>query len=144
LNKEIAEQLGCKPSRVTKLLKIWFESRGLQVPNQYERRRRLAARCKPHKYQLLAAQAKALWDDGLLILEIASRLGCNRATARSAVKEWYVSRGLPIPDGRGRRKSLDRKVSHPRRMPTKKSAELENDAQADGRDTGHVDDLDGC
>ena len=47
--------------------------------------------------------------------EIAEHLHCDRNTVTKAMKFAYQSRGLPVPDGRTRRKSLDRKVSRPRR-----------------------------
>jgi hypothetical protein len=59
----------------------------------------------------LADQAKALWDDDILMQEIANVLECNRDTVTTAIRHWFGSRGLPVPDGRNRRRGLDRKTS---------------------------------
>ena len=59
----------------------------------------------------IADQAKALMDKGMLLQEIAKELGCSRDRITGAIKHWHSSRGLPVPDGRTRRKSLERKSS---------------------------------
>ena len=65
------------------------------------------------QYQQLADGAKELWDRGLLMAEIAMALDFDRNTVTSAIGYWHASRGLETPDGRSRRKELDRKVSRP-------------------------------
>ena len=65
-------------------------------------------------YQVISEDVFALLEQGLLIEEIAERQGCDRNTVTSAKKFAYTSRNLPVPDGRTRRKELDRKVSRPR------------------------------
>jgi hypothetical protein len=59
----------------------------------------------------LAERAKALWDQGRLLRDIAAALDCNRDTAAKAIRHWFGSRGLEVPDGRLRRKSLAVKTS---------------------------------
>jgi orotate phosphoribosyltransferase-like protein len=61
----------------------------------------------------LAEQAKELWDQNLLVQEIAEQLQCSRDMVTEAIGHWFRSRGLPVPDGRVRRKSLERKCSRP-------------------------------
>lgn len=61
----------------------------------------------------LADRAKALFDEGLLVKEIAARLGVTHAVTAKALRHWHVSRGLPVPDGRSRRSSLGRKHIEP-------------------------------
>lgn len=119
LMTEIAEQLGCKRSYATKLLRYWFESRGLPFPDGRRRRSRLAERhLTPPIYQTISDDVKLLADQGLLLCTIAEQLGRDTMTNSKALKYWYASRGLPVPDGRTRRKSLARKVSQSRRCPT--------------------------
>lgn len=52
-----------------------------------------------------------LYNQGMLIGEIAERLDVHPATVTSSIKFWHESRGLPVPDGRTRRKSLKKKSS---------------------------------
>jgi len=61
----------------------------------------------------LANRAKELWDQGLMMREIATALGCCRDTVTAAVGYWHTSRNLPVPDGRARRKELPRKLPAP-------------------------------
>ena len=65
-------------------------------------------------YQRISDQVKQLCDDGLLLGEIAEQLTCDHNTITKARAYWHESRGLEVPDGRTRRKSLERKVSKPR------------------------------
>ncbi len=115
---KIAEQLGCSRSRVTKLLKDAHAARGLEMPDGRSRRSTLDKKhIEPPLYHRLADPAKALWDDGLLVIEIAAKLTCDINTVTSAIRYWHESRGLPTPDGRSRRKELKRKSSKPPRLP---------------------------
>jgi hypothetical protein len=52
-------------------------------------------------------------DEGLLLHEVAARLGCDRNTVRGAKDYWFESRGLRAPDGRSRRRDLGRKSGPP-------------------------------
>jgi site-specific DNA recombinase len=116
LNREIAAELKCSRAMVTKLLQHWFTSRGLTMPCSHARRFRIEMdRNKQLKHMAIADQAKALWDDGLLMEEIAIILEVNRDLVTKAIAWWHTSHGLAVPDGRTRRKSLKRKSSRPRR-----------------------------
>lgn len=112
MNVDIAQRLECSKSQVTKLLHHWFVSRGLEMPDGRARRSTLARKqlASPH-YQQLADPAKELWDRGFLMAEIAAALNCDRNTVTSAISYWHTSRGLELPDGRSRRKTLDHKVT---------------------------------
>ena len=68
---------------------------------------------EPTETEALAEPAKALFDEGLLVKEIADRLGALPSLVAKALAHWHESRGLPVPDGRSRRKSLDRKHVEP-------------------------------
>jgi hypothetical protein len=56
----------------------------------------------------LADVAKQFWDQGILMRQIAELLDCNHNTATAAIEYWFTSRGLPVLDGRHRRKLLGR------------------------------------
>jgi DNA invertase Pin-like site-specific DNA recombinase len=112
LYAEIAQRLGCARSRVTHLLRHWHESRGLEVPDGHARRATLQKKClEPSLYQRIADEVMLLYNQGLLLQEIADRLLVDRNVITAAIRWWHESRGRPIPDGRSRRKSLARKVS---------------------------------
>ncbi len=112
MNAEIAKQMGCARSRVTQLLKFWFESRGLEMPDGRSRRSTLKKQhLAPPMYQEIADPVMALYEEGLLLGDIAEQLECDRNTVTSAIRWWHEERGLPVPDGRSRRKELDVKGS---------------------------------
>ncbi|MCB9922379.1 MAG: recombinase family protein [Planctomycetaceae bacterium] len=110
MNSEIAKRMCISKSQVTKLLKYWFESRALTMPDGRSRRSTLKRKhSEPPLYQRISDQVKQLCDDGLLLGVIAKRLKCDRNTITKAITYWYESRELEAPDGRTRRKTLDRK-----------------------------------
>jgi DNA-binding CsgD family transcriptional regulator len=110
---EIAKQLGYARSYVTKLLTHWHVSRDLPVPDGRARRSQLKRKhLSPPKYQEIANEVKRLTEEGRLFGEIAQKLGLDRNTVTKAWVHWHESRDLPVPDGRTRRKSLDRKSAH--------------------------------
>jgi hypothetical protein len=125
LKVRIAKHLGVSKSRLTKLLQDAYARRGLPMPDGRSRRATLSEKHQTRPpFRAIADDVKAMLDQGLLIQEIAERKHCDKNTVTKAKDFWYVSRGLPVPDGRSRRKTLDRKVSHPRRRP-------ETDASSD-------------
>lgn len=101
--EEIAARLRCPRSWPAKALGCWFRERGLPPPDGRSTRKRLGA--DPAVVDL-SEKAKALWDEGLLMQEIAKRLGCCRDTVTAAIGYWHSIRNLSIPDGRERRKAL--------------------------------------
>jgi site-specific DNA recombinase len=108
--KEIAQQLGCSRSRVTAVLKHWYNSRGLTMPDGRSSRQRLRESAPP-LYQQLADQVMDLYRQQCLLQDIADQLGLDRNTVTKAKDWWHSSRQLPVPDGRTRRKELPRKTS---------------------------------
>jgi hypothetical protein len=56
-----------------------------------------------------ADRAKKFYDQGLMNAQIAARMGCARNTVTKLLKYWHTSRGLTMPDGRGRRSTLPKK-----------------------------------
>jgi hypothetical protein len=112
----IAREMGKKKSYVRKLIKYWFESRGLPVPDGRSRRSTLEQKhCVPPTFEALADPVLALLREDLLIEEIAARLGVCRDTITKVIKYLRTVHGLDIPDGRTRRKTLEHKVSGPHR-----------------------------
>jgi hypothetical protein len=49
---------------------------------------------------------KLLYDEGLLMVEIAERVGRERTTVRKLLDEWFRLHNLPRVDDRNRRKTL--------------------------------------
>jgi site-specific DNA recombinase len=114
LVKAIAAELGITRNLARNALACWFARRGPEAPDGRSRRSGLATKhLEPPTYQQVADEVKELLDGGLLMQEVAERLGLDRNTVTSAVRHWYDSRGLPVPDGRARRKSLGRDRTRP-------------------------------
>ncbi len=107
---DIASRLGCHRAWPAKALAYWHAVRGSVTPDGRSARGRLAA-----TPEALAQRdrVKALWDAGLPMQEIAADLGCCRDTVTASIAAWFEARGLPVPDGRERRKSLPRKSPGP-------------------------------
>ena len=109
---EIAAVLRVSKARVTKLLDEGFGLRGEAKPDGRARRSNLQEKQRELPlYQKIADDVKRLCDEDVLLADIAETLGADRNTVTKAIKFWHTSRGLPIPDGRTRRKSLVRKQS---------------------------------
>lgn len=97
---EIASELEVTASRVTAIFKFAQETLGLPYPDT--RRRRPAGPL----YTSIEPEVMAMWDAGMLIHQITTELGVCHATVHTVVKRWHERNGLPMPDGRSRRKSL--------------------------------------
>ena len=110
-HREIGKALGCPRGWVTLALKAHAEESGIPYVDGRKLKKRLGRITVAMK---IADQAKALMDEGWLLQEIAKKFGCCRDIITAAVKHWHSSRGLPVPDGRTRRKSLERKSSKKR------------------------------
>jgi site-specific DNA recombinase len=113
LEADIATELGVCPSRVTAMLKEGFAARGQEKPDGRSRRSTLATKhTQSPPFQTIADDAVRLWNETeLLVEEMAERLGRDKNTITKAIRWWHESRGLPVPDGRTRRKTLTRKSS---------------------------------
>ncbi len=109
---DIADLLRCSRSKVTKLMKYAAEQRGETLEDGRKRRHRIPGKAETIPlYQRIADEVQRLLDEQFLMHEIATRLQCDINTVTKAVAFWHESRGLEIPDGRARRKSLKRKKS---------------------------------
>jgi transposase len=106
LIKAIASRLGINRNLARLALACWFEQRGLALPDGRSRRATLRQKhLQAPPYQEIAERVKELYDQGLLLREIAGRLQRDHNTITGAVAYWFRSRGLPVPDGRSRRKT---------------------------------------
>jgi site-specific DNA recombinase len=115
LIKNIARSLEISRNLATRVLAAWYTRRGQEVPDGRSRRKDLAKKTvEPPKYGQISDEAKRLWDEGLLMTAIQKEVNCDATTLTAAIKFWHESRGLPVPDGRTRRKSLATKVTRPR------------------------------
>lgn len=116
MNAEIAIILGCCRAKITKLLKNAAEKHGEDLEDGRTRRSGLTKKhLKTPLYQEIADRVIELWNGSdLQIDEIASQLQVDRNTITHAVAFWHKSRGLPVPDGRARRKLLKSRASQPR------------------------------
>jgi len=104
---KIAEVLGVSRSRVTHILDEVFELLGEEKPDGRSRRSTLAVKHKePPLYQSISEEVMKLFAQKLKLGQIADALEIDRNTVTSSVKFWHEQRGLPVPDGRTRRKSL--------------------------------------
>jgi hypothetical protein len=108
----LSEQRSVRVSRNLVRLAIahWFKSRGLPVPDGRSRRATLTHKhVAASPYQSIADRVMELFNQGGLLSEIAEELDVDRNTVTAAVRWWHEQRNLPVPDGRTRRKALDRK-----------------------------------
>lgn len=108
-NSEIATELQCSRAWVTKLLRDAAAERDQILPDGRGNRRRA-----PGLFMRITDPVMQLYDQGILIEEIADKFACDRATVTKAIAEGHRRRGVPVQDGRVRRKSLQRKVSEKR------------------------------
>jgi site-specific DNA recombinase len=86
LNKEIAEQMGCLPSYVTKLIHHWFDSRHLPRPDGRRRRAQLVNKqMTTPAYKQLADQVVRLAEEGYSNLAIGRQLKVSDFTVAKAI-----------------------------------------------------------
>jgi hypothetical protein len=107
-HREIGKALDCPRNWVTLALKAHAEESGVPYVDGRKLKKRLGNITLAMK---IADEAKVLIDEGWLLQEIAKKFGCCKDMITAAFKYWYSSRDLPVPDGRTRRKSLERKSS---------------------------------
>ncbi|WP_166821987.1 recombinase family protein [Thalassoroseus pseudoceratinae] len=64
---------------------------------------------KPDTSGVQAEEVKRLWDEGFMCKEIGHKIGVGKSRVTALLKKWHEDRGLPVPDGRSRRATLQRK-----------------------------------
>jgi site-specific DNA recombinase len=112
LVKQIAQDLSLNRNRVVKVMKRWCLEQGREYEDGRTRRQNLTTQqLIPPTYQRVADQVKILADEGRLLGDIANQLDLDRNTITAAWRFWHETRGLVVPDGRTRRKSLQVKQS---------------------------------
>jgi site-specific DNA recombinase len=112
LNVQIAAVLECSRSMVTKLLKHWSALHGVELINGHARRAQLEQQhVELPLYKRIADEVMRRVDAQELLQDIAAALGVDRNTISASIRWWHEARGLPVPDGRPRRKTLARKSS---------------------------------
>ena len=105
----IANELGIDRHQVAAAVRIWHERQGLPAPLDGRVRRATVPEKRLNKsaeFKAIAEKAKALYDEDLLIEQIAEKLGYCRDTIHDSLVYWFESRGQKMPDGRNRRKLL--------------------------------------
>ncbi len=110
LHAEIAEELKLNRNRVRKLLQSAAKQHGETVADGRARQGRLAReQGPPRHHEVIADQVMELVNQGQLLTVIAEQLGTHHNMITAAIRFWHESRGVPVPDGRTRRKSLVQK-----------------------------------
>jgi hypothetical protein len=108
--QQIARQLGVNRNLAREAVARWHAQHGQQLPDGRSRRARLDSKYqKQPKYQEIVEDVMRLFREGVLLQGIAERLEVDRNTVTKAVVHWHTSRGMPVPDGRTRRKQLPSK-----------------------------------
>jgi hypothetical protein len=80
------------------------------MPDGRARRSQLQKKHRePPLYEQLVGPVMELFQRCKHLGEIAVELCCDRNTVTKVVRFYHESRGLPVPDGRTRRKTLPRK-----------------------------------
>jgi site-specific DNA recombinase len=102
-DQEIAKALGCGKALVKKALDFWHAQRGLVRADGRTTRKPLKDRRKADRLQ---SQIMTLWHQDLSVAEIATRMGCCLEIIHEAVTKWHIAQGLPVPDGRARRREI--------------------------------------
>ncbi len=109
---EIKSQLGVSKARATAIIKSAADRRGVEIPDGRSRRTKLETKALvPSISQQKADEIMGLFHQHHLIADIANQVGLDRNTLTGVIRRWYEERGLPTPDGRTRRKSLQVKSS---------------------------------
>jgi site-specific DNA recombinase len=113
MNKEIAEDLECVPSYVSRLLKLGAQRLGTTVEAlRSQRKTRPAEPSKIPQYKVISDEVKALWWDELYPVGIVAKrlLCCSTVTVKAAKRWWYESRGLAAPTFEEWSLELERRV----------------------------------
>ncbi|MFO0806431.1 MAG: recombinase family protein [Gemmataceae bacterium] len=110
LIKQIAQKTSLGRNTVSKILNQVFAERGQDRPDGRTRRTELGIKhLEAPLYQRIADQVAERAQHEELFHEIAVALSVHIATVHAAWAYWHERQGLPVPDGRTRRKSLLRK-----------------------------------
>lgn len=104
MQKEIAAELGCSKSNVTRLLKKAADLNGVAFQDGRKRRGTLPRKQEQTPaYVELGDRAVEMWNLGKSYREIGRECGCSDTTAEKTIRHWHVNRGLPVPTPETRR-----------------------------------------
>lgn len=107
---EIAKEIGCSGSYITKLLHHYADQHGLEwTDGRGDRRNFPIENRQPALFKQIAEQVMEMFQGKALLAEIAGRFDVHVATIRKAIKWWHEQRGLPVPNGRTRAGRLRRR-----------------------------------
>lgn len=106
--KEVAQRLGIGNALVRRAWDHWHAKQGLPTPDG----RGGPFRKKDPSEVILRRREEVVrrFQGGQLFAEIADAIGCNPCTVKKDLADWHAENGLPMPDGRHRRKGLERKA----------------------------------
>lgn len=100
---QIKEKHGCSYTVVDRALNYWHQVHGTNRTDGRTLRSRLP---KQRASDRLKDEVMVLWRQDLQVQEIAKKLDCGLETVRAAVVDWHQENGLPVPDGRQRRREI--------------------------------------
>jgi hypothetical protein len=102
MSKEIAEELRCNASYVSRLPRISAERMGTTLKAlKGQRKTRPIDPSRMPLYQRIADQVKLLWwDEFTPTAVIANRLDCSTTTVKKAVSFWFESHGRQVPNSK--------------------------------------------
>jgi transposase len=107
LSKQVAKVLTCSRSMITKLWQHWHIARGILAPDLRARRSRLERKhVNPPPHQAIAEAVMELYRKDRSLHDIAQHMHCSLNLITATVRYWHESRGLPVPDGRTRRRLI--------------------------------------
>ncbi len=109
LIKAIARELGITRNQTSKALDHWYRRRNLPRPDGRTRRFTLEQKHRlAPRFIAISEQIMEHFHEGRSYDQIAAHFACDRNTVTKVIGRWHELRGLPIPDGRNRRKELNR------------------------------------
>lgn len=106
--KEIARQLGIPYGNLRRVVVQHLQAVGTTIADAYARKQfPKGVKGRGNKYLLLEEPIMKLFNAGKLYGEIAMELKMEIHSVGDVIRKWHRDRGLDVPDGRNRRKSLD-------------------------------------
>jgi len=104
---EIAEQLEISQMYVTKVIRTAATQRGItSLDGRHRKAGHDRKRTPPPPCRAIQNEVMQMLGEGLLMREIATHFHVSLNLLTRSVAAWHIERGLPVPDGRTRRKSL--------------------------------------
>jgi DNA invertase Pin-like site-specific DNA recombinase len=100
---DICKQLGMSRTLFSSALDYWYAKNDAVRPDGRQTRGRIPSDRRADKLQ---NQIMDLFKQDLPISVIAERTGCGLEVVREAVTKWHAQSGLPVPDGRARRREI--------------------------------------